>query len=141
MSEPEYQVRGDCAPAFAGVREAFEENFRERGELGAAVCVTLGGETVVDLWGGWADAARTRPWERDTLVNVWSTTKGPVALCALPHCLKGVGGAPTSPTGASSISTPRWRRTGRSSRRPGRRGCWCGICSRTGRGWPGRARR
>jgi CubicO group peptidase (beta-lactamase class C family) len=37
---------------------------------------------VVDLWGGWADAAGTRPWERDTLVNVWSTTKGPVALCA-----------------------------------------------------------
>ena len=37
---------------------------------------------MVDLWGGWADAGRTRPWERDTLVNVWSTTKGPTALCA-----------------------------------------------------------
>ncbi|QHC33225.1 serine hydrolase domain-containing protein [Streptomyces sp. HF10] len=75
-------VHGFCAPRFAAVREAFEENFRARRELGAAVAVTLGGETVVDLWGGWADTARTRAWERDTLVNVWSTTKGPVALCA-----------------------------------------------------------
>lgn len=76
------QVYGHCDPRFAAVHRAFEENFRERGELGAAVAVTVGGRTVVDLWGGWADGARTRPWERDTLVNVWSTTKGPVALCA-----------------------------------------------------------
>ncbi|MFG2352395.1 serine hydrolase domain-containing protein [Streptomyces sp. NPDC048521] len=76
------QVHGHCDARFAAVRAAFEENFRERGELGAAVTVTVGGETVVDLWGGWADPARTRPWERDTVVNVWSTTKGPVALCA-----------------------------------------------------------
>ncbi|WP_031113116.1 EstA family serine hydrolase, partial [Streptomyces sp. NRRL S-146] len=82
MSENETQVHGHCDPRFTAVREAFEENFRERGELGAAVAVTVGGETVVDLWGGWADAARSRRWERDTLVNVWSTTKGPVALCA-----------------------------------------------------------
>ncbi|MFJ9820726.1 serine hydrolase domain-containing protein [Streptomyces sp. NPDC101151] len=82
MSAHEAQVHGHCDARFAAVREAFEENFRERGELGAAVAVTVDGETVVDLWGGWADAAGTRPWERDTLVNVWSTTKGPVALCA-----------------------------------------------------------
>ncbi|MFF8732393.1 serine hydrolase domain-containing protein [Streptomyces sp. NPDC015171] len=75
-------VHGHCDQRFAAVREAFTENFRERGELGAAVAVTVAGETVVDLWGGWADAARARPWERDTVVNVWSTTKGPVALCA-----------------------------------------------------------
>ncbi|WP_432055667.1 serine hydrolase domain-containing protein [Streptomyces sp. bgisy022] len=82
MSEHEVLVHGHCEPRFAAVREAFEENFRARGELGAAVTVTVDGRTVVDLWGGWADAARTRPWERDTVVNVWSTTKGPVALCA-----------------------------------------------------------
>ncbi|MFD8719317.1 CubicO group peptidase (beta-lactamase class C family) [Streptomyces sp. Ag109_O5-1] len=82
MSEHEPQVHGVCEPRFAAVREAFEENFRDREELGAAVAVTVGGETVVDLWGGWADPAHTRPWERDTVVNVWSTTKGPVALCA-----------------------------------------------------------
>ncbi|MEW2625883.1 serine hydrolase domain-containing protein [Streptomyces sp. NPDC048106] len=76
------RVHGYCEPRFAAVREAFEENFRARRELGAAVAVTLDGRTVVDLWGGWADAARTRAWERDTLVNVWSTGKGPVALCA-----------------------------------------------------------
>ncbi|MEV0738008.1 serine hydrolase domain-containing protein [Streptomyces sp. NPDC050549] len=82
MSEHQPAIDGHCDPRFTAVRTAFEENFRDRDELGAAVSVTLEGETVVDLWGGWADAARTRPWERDTVVNVWSTTKGPVALCA-----------------------------------------------------------
>ncbi|MGW1808407.1 serine hydrolase domain-containing protein [Streptomyces sp. NPDC002078] len=82
MPAHETQVHGHCDARFAAVREAFEDNFRERGELGAAVAVTVDGATVADLWGGWADAAGTRPWERDTLVNVWSTTKGPVALCA-----------------------------------------------------------
>ncbi|MFF4586333.1 serine hydrolase domain-containing protein [Streptomyces sp. NPDC001388] len=82
MSEHVPQVHGHCDARFAAVRTAFEENFRDRGELGAAVAVTVDGVTVVDLWGGWADAARTRAWERDTLVNVWSTTKGPTALCA-----------------------------------------------------------
>ncbi|MEU6375741.1 serine hydrolase domain-containing protein [Streptomyces sp. NPDC046909] len=82
MSEHEPRVDGHCDERFAAVRSAFEENFRDRDELGAAVAVTVGGRTVVDLWGGWADAGRTRAWERDTLVNVWSTSKGPVALCA-----------------------------------------------------------
>lgn len=82
MSEREPQIDGHCDARFAAVRSAFEENFRERQELGAAVTVVADGATVVDLWGGWADPARTRPWERDTLVNVWSTSKGPVALCA-----------------------------------------------------------
>ncbi|MFE2420917.1 serine hydrolase domain-containing protein [Streptomyces hokutonensis] len=82
MSEHQPAIDGHCDPRFTAVRTAFEENFRDRDELGAAVTVTLEGETVVDLWGGWADAARSRPWERDTVVNVWSTTKGPVALCA-----------------------------------------------------------
>ncbi|MGA5200430.1 serine hydrolase domain-containing protein [Streptomyces variegatus] len=75
-------VQGHCDERFASVRAAFEANFREYDDLGAAVAVRVGGQTVVDLWGGWADAARTRPWERDTVVNVWSTTKGPTALCA-----------------------------------------------------------
>ncbi|MEU6084807.1 serine hydrolase domain-containing protein [Streptomyces sp. NPDC047108] len=75
-------VEGHCADGFEAVRESFEENFRRRGELGAAVSVMAGGRSVVDLWGGWADVAETRPWERDTLVNVWSTTKGVTALCA-----------------------------------------------------------
>ncbi|MFC5803359.1 serine hydrolase domain-containing protein [Streptomyces formicae] len=82
MDEPVPRIEGHCDERFSAVRAAFDENFRARGELGAAVTVVAGGETVVDLWGGWADGARTRPWQRDTLVNVWSTTKGPTALCA-----------------------------------------------------------
>ncbi|MGW7615715.1 serine hydrolase domain-containing protein [Streptomyces antimycoticus] len=82
MTESPAPIQGHCDPRFTGVRAAFEANFRERDELGAAVAVRIGSETVVDLWGGWADGGRTRPWERDTLVNVWSTTKGPAALCA-----------------------------------------------------------
>jgi CubicO group peptidase (beta-lactamase class C family) len=80
LSEP--RVQGHCDERFAPIRAAFEGTFRDPEELGAAVTVQVGGQTVVDLWGGWADAARTRPWERDTVVNVWSTTKGPIALCA-----------------------------------------------------------
>lgn len=76
------QIHGHCEDRFAGVRAAFEENFTARGELGAALTVLADGVPVVDLWGGWADEARTRPWGRDTLVNVWSTGKGPTALCA-----------------------------------------------------------
>ncbi|MFF0062376.1 serine hydrolase domain-containing protein [Streptomyces sp. NPDC005279] len=82
MPESEAQIDGHCDERFRAVRAAFEENFRERGELGAAVTVLIDGEPVVDLWGGWADSARSLPWQRDTLVNVWSTTKGPTALCA-----------------------------------------------------------
>ncbi|MEU7577139.1 serine hydrolase domain-containing protein [Streptomyces sp. NPDC041068] len=76
------RVHGTCAPGFEGVREEFERNFTERGDLGAAVAVSLGGELVVDLWGGDADRTGTRPWERDTLAHVYSTTKGMTALCA-----------------------------------------------------------
>ncbi|WP_431999894.1 serine hydrolase domain-containing protein [Streptomyces sioyaensis] len=75
-------VNGHCAPGFAGVREAFARNFSEHGDVGAAVAVTVDGEAVVDLWGGHADAAGARAWERDTLVNVYSTSKGMTALCA-----------------------------------------------------------
>jgi CubicO group peptidase (beta-lactamase class C family) len=74
-------VEGSCDPRFAPVREAFAGNFTERGERGAALCVTLGGRTVVDLWGGWADTASTRPWRPGTLANVFSIGKGLTAVC------------------------------------------------------------
>jgi CubicO group peptidase (beta-lactamase class C family) len=61
----------------------------QRNEYGAAVAVTVGGRAVVDLWGGYADKARTRRWTRDTLANVFSTTKGLTAICA--HRLAGQG--------------------------------------------------
>ncbi len=75
------EIQGDCAPGFEPVQAAFERNFREHGEVGAAVAVTVDGESKVDLWAGHGDAARTRAWERDTIVNVFSTTKGMAALC------------------------------------------------------------
>ena len=80
MSTP--LVSGTCERAFEGVRRVFERNFREQGEVGAAVSVVIDGRSVVELWGGHADQARTRPWQCDTLVNVYSTTKGMTALCA-----------------------------------------------------------
>jgi CubicO group peptidase (beta-lactamase class C family) len=76
------EIHGECAPRFAKVREAFEANFAAGREVGASFAVVLRGEPVVDLWGGFADAARSRPWERDTIVNVFSTTKAMAALCA-----------------------------------------------------------
>jgi CubicO group peptidase (beta-lactamase class C family) len=64
------------------VRDVFAEQLANPAELGAAVAVTLDGRRVVDLWGGHADAARTLPWTPDTIVNLFSTTKGMTALCA-----------------------------------------------------------
>ena len=75
-------VRGTCDPRFANVRALFERCFESNDEIGAAACFVLDGQCVVDLWGGHHDLARKREWQRDTLVNVYSTTKGPVALCA-----------------------------------------------------------
>jgi CubicO group peptidase (beta-lactamase class C family) len=69
-------VHGEVAPGFERVREEFERNFSERGELGAACAVYHEGEKVVDLWGGYRDLERREPWEEDTLVLVYSTTKG-----------------------------------------------------------------
>jgi len=74
-------MKGSCDPRFAPVREAFRANLEE--EIGAAVVVLAGGRTVVDLCGGWADAARTRPWKPDTAVDVFSTGKAFVALTLL----------------------------------------------------------
>jgi CubicO group peptidase (beta-lactamase class C family) len=70
---------------FAPVRDAFAANFAEQGEVGAAVCVLRHGEVVVDLVGGWCDAARTHPWEHDTLVDFYSVGKALVALSVLRH--------------------------------------------------------
>ena len=76
------ELSGSCDPRFARVRDTFAAAFERGDEIGAALSVMLDGRRVVDLWGGYADRARTRRWERDTLVNVFSTTKGMTALCA-----------------------------------------------------------
>jgi CubicO group peptidase (beta-lactamase class C family) len=74
-------IDGTCDLRFEAVREAFAENFERHGDIGAAVAVTVDGNPIVDLWGGYADKARTRPWSRDTIVNVYSATKGFAATC------------------------------------------------------------
>ena len=71
---------GFTAPGFEAVKEAFAENFKRRGELGAACCIYYHGEKVVDLWGGVRNKATGEPWEEDTMVLVFSTTKGMAGL-------------------------------------------------------------
>ncbi len=77
------RVEGQVLPGFEKVRDAFAANFG-RGdayqEAGASLCVYRGGRALVDLWGGYRDAGQSKPWTRDTLINVWSTTKGITAL-------------------------------------------------------------
>ena len=72
---------GTVEPGFEQVRASFERGLA-RGELGAAVSVYVDGRSVVDLWGGWADAAKTRAWRRDTIADTMSATKGLIATCA-----------------------------------------------------------
>ena len=74
-------VGGWCDPAFGLLREEFTTNFRERAELGAAVCVFVRGVVVANFWGGWRDVTRQQPWTADTLVNVFSVGKGLLAAC------------------------------------------------------------
>jgi CubicO group peptidase (beta-lactamase class C family) len=76
------EIRGTCDKRFEAVRVALAESLDDT-DVGAAAAVFLNGEPVVDLWGGYTDAQRTTPWEKDTITNVWSTTKTMVALCAL----------------------------------------------------------
>jgi CubicO group peptidase (beta-lactamase class C family) len=76
-------IEGFCDERFAGVREALAENFHSRGELGAAVSVTVDGRPVVEIWAGWMDQRRTVPWRRDTLVDVFSIGKPMTTLCVL----------------------------------------------------------
>ncbi len=71
----EIEVHGYCDERFETVKEAFLKNFEEDLEVGASFAATIDGEFVVDIWAGYADASKTIPWERDTIVNVYSTTK------------------------------------------------------------------
>jgi len=77
------EISGTVAPAFEAAREAFAANFARDGdyqEIGASLAAFHRGRSVVDLWGGFSDRARTKPWTRDTLINVWSSTKGVMAV-------------------------------------------------------------
>jgi CubicO group peptidase (beta-lactamase class C family) len=73
-------VEGDVSRGFEAVRDAFADNFTRRGELGGACCAYYKGEKVVDLWGGSRNSHPGEPWERDTMVLVWSASKGLSAM-------------------------------------------------------------
>lgn len=77
------EIQGETATGFETVKEAFQQNFARRRELGAAVAVYYHGEKVVDLWAGRANKETDQPWEEDTIAPVFSVTKGLAALCML----------------------------------------------------------
>ncbi len=76
-------VHGRCEPRFQAVRRAFADILGAGTEVGAALCVCIDAQPVVDVWAGHADAARTRPWTADTIVNLYSIGKAVTAVCAL----------------------------------------------------------
>lgn len=82
-------IDGYCEPQFSRLRDAFAANFAQRGEPGAAIALSIGGRVAADLWGGWADAARTNPWQRETLVNFFSVSKALCTICALQQVERG----------------------------------------------------
>jgi CubicO group peptidase (beta-lactamase class C family) len=86
---PQGIVEGRYDPHFEPVVAAFLENFATRQEVGASVALSVGGETLVDLWGGSAEPETQRPWLKDTVSIVFSSTKGATALCA--HILSSQG--------------------------------------------------
>ncbi|WP_040688150.1 serine hydrolase domain-containing protein [Nocardia vinacea] len=88
MSAP--TIHGDVAAGFGPVADAFRRNFAQHGEIGAAVAVYAGDRPVVDLWAGHRDRRRTLPWERDTIVPVFSSTKGMAAFVVATMVSKGL---------------------------------------------------
>jgi CubicO group peptidase (beta-lactamase class C family) len=77
------EVQGECDPRFTEMRQILAAHLASGEDLGASASVTLNGETVVDIWGGFTDQARSTAWQADTITNVWSTTKTMAALCLL----------------------------------------------------------
>ena len=77
------EIEGTCDERFSAVRSALQRNINSGAELGASLVIDLDGQIAADLWGGYRDEARTEPWERDTITNVWSTTKTVTSLAAL----------------------------------------------------------
>ena len=102
--------KAECDDRFRTVAEEFARNFAERGEVGASVCVTLDGQTVVDLWGGVANVETNAPWERDTVCTVFSCTKGATAICA--HILVSRGPARHRRAGRGVLARVRAERQG-----------------------------
>ena len=83
MNDHPTPLGGTCSGRFDPLRELFTSKLESGEDLGASVALNIDGEMVVDLWGGWADEARTVPWTENTIANVFSTTKTMAALAAL----------------------------------------------------------
>src|SRR5262245_62581915 len=83
MNDHPTPLGGTCSTRFDSLRELFTAKLQSGEDLGASVALNIDGERVVDLWGGWADEARTVPWTENTITNVFSTTKTMTALAAL----------------------------------------------------------
>ena len=83
MNDHPTPLGGTCSARFDPLRELFKAKLESGEDLGASLAVNIDGEMVVDLWGGWADEARTAPWTENTIANVFSTTKTMTALAAL----------------------------------------------------------
>src|SRR5215211_740003 len=83
MSDHPTPPGGTCSARFDPLRELFAAKLKSGEDLGASLAVNIDGEMVVDLWGGWADEARTVPWAENTITCVFSTTKTMTALAAL----------------------------------------------------------
>ncbi len=77
------EVKGHCEERFEPVREALASRLGSGEELGASLVVNVGGENVIDVWGGWRDLGRTLPWAEDTIANIWSGTKTITSLAVL----------------------------------------------------------
>lgn len=75
-------VKGHCDPHFSELSQILQDNVKSGVDLGASICINLNGKNVVDIWAGYTDETRTKTWEQDTIVNVWSTTKTITALAA-----------------------------------------------------------
>jgi CubicO group peptidase (beta-lactamase class C family) len=83
-------ISGSCDKRFDRVKDALAACFDQHGDVGASAAVVYKDEVVVDLWGGHLDVERTKPWERDTIINVWSTTKTMSCLSLLVLASRGL---------------------------------------------------
>lgn len=77
------EISGTCDARFRPLSELLSASIDAGSDLGASVALTIEGQPLVDIWGGWSDLDKTRPWARDTITNVWSTTKTMTSLAAL----------------------------------------------------------
>ncbi len=121
------EIQGYTAPGFEGVRDAFAANFDQPAEVGAAFSAYHRGQKVVDLWGGVADPATGAPWQEDSIILVFSTTKGATALCA--NRLAERGELDVEAPVATLLARVRRGRQGRT--------CRSATCCRTRPAWPG----